>query len=416
MFLEIWRRASRFDRTRGSGTSWIMTLTHARAVDRVRSAQASSERETKAAQMGTERDVDTVVEQVESAFERRAVQRCLGTLTDLQRESITLAYYSGYTYREVGELLSTPLPTVKTRLRDGLDPAPRLPRSCPGGDPMTAPDLHLDTGAMALDALPDDERAAFVAHLDDCETCPPELAEFTETVARLAVLTAQRPPAGLKQRVLEAITTIPQLPPLTDGGRHRATDAAAEDTSEAERRRRSPTSSRCAPGIGAPRRWSRRPWWPSRCWSAVSWWPIGRPPASTAEQAQCVATAPDATVTRPTVGDVGEVRYAPSCGAATVDVTGIAAPPTGQQYQMWFIAGQTITSAGLMSPGCGLARVAHGHRPGERPVGADRDHRRADGWFGAADVRSALGGADPVLTPAAGAGIGPVAGSTGELG
>jgi len=120
VFLEIWRRASRFDANKGSATSWIMTLTHARAVDRVRSAQAATDRETKVAQASTERDVDSVVEAVESAFERRAVRRCLGTLTELQRESVTLAYYSGYTYREVAELLTAPLPTIKTRLRDGL--------------------------------------------------------------------------------------------------------------------------------------------------------------------------------------------------------------------------------------------------------------------------------------------------------
>ena len=120
VFLEIWRRASRFDRTRGSATSWILTMTHARAVDRVRSAQAATDREVRVAQASTERDVDTVVEAVEAGFERRAVQRCLGTLTDLQRESITLAYFSGYTYREVAELLTAPLPTIKTRLRDGL--------------------------------------------------------------------------------------------------------------------------------------------------------------------------------------------------------------------------------------------------------------------------------------------------------
>jgi len=120
VFLEIWRRASRFDRAKGSATSWIMTLTHARAVDRVRSAQAATDREIKVAQSSTERDVDTVVEAVESSFERRAVQRCLGTLTELQRESITLAYFSGYSYREVAELLTAPLPTIKTRLRDGL--------------------------------------------------------------------------------------------------------------------------------------------------------------------------------------------------------------------------------------------------------------------------------------------------------
>ncbi len=99
VFLEIWRRASRFDSGKGSATSWIMTLTHARAVDRVRSAQASTDREQKVAHASTEREVDSVVEAVEASFERKAVQRCLGTLTALQRESITLAYYSGYTYR-----------------------------------------------------------------------------------------------------------------------------------------------------------------------------------------------------------------------------------------------------------------------------------------------------------------------------
>lgn len=120
VFLEIWRRASRFDASRGSATSWVMTLTHARSVDRVRSAQASADRELKVAYASHEVEIDSVVEAVESAFERKAVQKCLTTLTDLQRESITLAYYSGYTYREVAELLTTPLPTIKTRLRDGM--------------------------------------------------------------------------------------------------------------------------------------------------------------------------------------------------------------------------------------------------------------------------------------------------------
>lgn len=120
VFLEIWRRASRFDASRGSATSWIMTLTHARSVDRVRSAQSSADREMKVAYATRERDIDSVVEAVESNLERKAVQKCLGTLTELQRESVNLAYYSGYTYREVAELLSAPLPTIKTRLRDGL--------------------------------------------------------------------------------------------------------------------------------------------------------------------------------------------------------------------------------------------------------------------------------------------------------
>ncbi|WP_051267380.1 ECF RNA polymerase sigma factor SigK [Nakamurella lactea] len=120
VFLEIWRRASRFDAAKGNAGSWILTLAHSRAVDRVRSAQAARDRESVVAQRSTVRDTDTVVEAVEANLERRAVRRCLGTLTDLQRESVNLAYYSGYTYAEVATLLKAPLPTVKTRMRDGL--------------------------------------------------------------------------------------------------------------------------------------------------------------------------------------------------------------------------------------------------------------------------------------------------------
>jgi RNA polymerase sigma-70 factor (ECF subfamily) len=61
-----------------------------------------------------------VAERVEQRLEQEQVRRCLSNLTELQRESVTLAYYGGYTYREVGELLEVPLGTVKTRLRDGL--------------------------------------------------------------------------------------------------------------------------------------------------------------------------------------------------------------------------------------------------------------------------------------------------------
>lgn len=61
-----------------------------------------------------------MVEQATAHLEQEQVRRCLKALTDLQREAVTLAYYGGYTYREVAELLSTALPTIKTRMRDGL--------------------------------------------------------------------------------------------------------------------------------------------------------------------------------------------------------------------------------------------------------------------------------------------------------
>lgn len=120
VFLEVWRRASRFDPARGSAVAWVLALAHSRAVDRVRSAQAASDREVRFGRANTERDVDTVSEAVEHRWERLAVRRCMSTLTELQRQSVTLAYYSGYTYPQVAELLDTALPTVKTRMRDGL--------------------------------------------------------------------------------------------------------------------------------------------------------------------------------------------------------------------------------------------------------------------------------------------------------
>lgn len=120
VFLEVWRRAARFDPARGSASSWLLALAHARAVDRVRSVQASADREVRAGLANTERDIDSVTDTVEHRLERAAVRRCLDTLTELQRQSVTLAYYSGYTYPQVATLLQAPLPTVKTRMRDGL--------------------------------------------------------------------------------------------------------------------------------------------------------------------------------------------------------------------------------------------------------------------------------------------------------
>ncbi|TQL00145.1 RNA polymerase sigma-70 factor (ECF subfamily) [Streptomyces puniciscabiei] len=129
VLLETWRSAARYDPGRGSALSWILTLAHRRAVDRVRSARAAGEREQREALRAGEPAFDQVAEEVEAGMEREWVRRCLRRLTDLQRQSVTLAYYDGYTYREVAERLSLPLGTVKTRMRDGLT---RL-RQCLGG-------------------------------------------------------------------------------------------------------------------------------------------------------------------------------------------------------------------------------------------------------------------------------------------
>ena len=116
--VEVWRSAARFDQALGSAVSWMLTIAHRRAVDRVRSEQAASDRLRKAAT--SEVAYDDVVEQATTRIERQQVRRCISNLTELQREAVLLAYYRGYTYREVSEVLDTPLPTIKTRMRDGL--------------------------------------------------------------------------------------------------------------------------------------------------------------------------------------------------------------------------------------------------------------------------------------------------------
>jgi RNA polymerase sigma-70 factor, ECF subfamily len=118
VLLEVWRAASRFDPARGSAAAWALTIAHRRAVDRVRSENAGSRREQKAAPAPAD-DVD-VAEVVAATLDHQRVRRCLDGLTDLQRESIKLAYYGGYTYPQVAKLLGVALGTVKTRIRDGL--------------------------------------------------------------------------------------------------------------------------------------------------------------------------------------------------------------------------------------------------------------------------------------------------------
>jgi RNA polymerase sigma-70 factor, ECF subfamily len=118
VLLEIWRTATRFDPAMGSAATWAMTIAHRRAIDRVRSVVAAAEREQKTADFHV--PADEVAEAVEASLDRERVRRCLGGLTEAQRESITLAYYGGYSYREVAALLGTALGTIKTRIRDGL--------------------------------------------------------------------------------------------------------------------------------------------------------------------------------------------------------------------------------------------------------------------------------------------------------
>ncbi|WP_371618948.1 ECF RNA polymerase sigma factor SigK [Streptomyces sp. NBC_00454] len=121
VLVEVWRTAGRYRADRGTVRTWVLTMAHRRAVDRVRSVQASADRERRAARLEAALpEFDEVSEAAMDHEERERVRRCLSSLTGIQRQSVTLAYYRGLTCSEVAQTLSVPLGTVKTRLRDGL--------------------------------------------------------------------------------------------------------------------------------------------------------------------------------------------------------------------------------------------------------------------------------------------------------
>ena len=119
VLLEVWRTASRFDPAKGGAATWVLTIAHRRAVDRVRSEAAAAGREQRASQVPDASDA--VADSVEATLDAELLRRCLEGLSDVQRESITLAYYGGYTYPEVAKLLEVALGTIKSRIRDGLN-------------------------------------------------------------------------------------------------------------------------------------------------------------------------------------------------------------------------------------------------------------------------------------------------------
>jgi RNA polymerase sigma-70 factor (ECF subfamily) len=120
VFLEVWQSAARFDPNKGRAIGWIMTIAHRRAVDRIRAAQASRDRDTRIGIRDLPPEFDQVAEAVEVKIEHRRVEGAMLRLSESQREAVSLAYYGGLTQTEIADRLGIPLGTVKTRLRDGM--------------------------------------------------------------------------------------------------------------------------------------------------------------------------------------------------------------------------------------------------------------------------------------------------------
>ncbi|RNM15719.1 ECF RNA polymerase sigma factor SigK [Nocardioides pocheonensis] len=120
VYLQAWRTCARYDAAKGSALSWLMTLAHRRAVDRVRAAEAASRQDTTYHQRTQVVPHDATAEAAESSMEARRVRTALAELSTIQREALELAYFGGYTHTEVATMLDLPVGTAKTRIRDGL--------------------------------------------------------------------------------------------------------------------------------------------------------------------------------------------------------------------------------------------------------------------------------------------------------
>lgn len=121
VFVEAWQLAARFDSSRGTAVTWLLTLAHRRAVDRVRASQASKNRDLREGIKDFQESYDDVEDLVVIHDETNRVLSALERLSETQRDAIRLAYFGGYTHHEVAELLKIPVGTAKTRIRDGMN-------------------------------------------------------------------------------------------------------------------------------------------------------------------------------------------------------------------------------------------------------------------------------------------------------
>jgi RNA polymerase sigma-70 factor, ECF subfamily len=120
VFLELWQTSARFDPSRGSAYAWVMTRAHHRAVDRIRTTEAWRRRDTADAARSRGVPFDVTAAAAHASLEAQTVRAALAILCPAQRQALDLAYFGGYTYNEVAQLLEIPLGTAKSRIRDGL--------------------------------------------------------------------------------------------------------------------------------------------------------------------------------------------------------------------------------------------------------------------------------------------------------
>ncbi|MEW2164699.1 anti-sigma factor [Streptomyces sp. NPDC007084] len=206
---------------------------------------------------------------------------------------------------------------------------------------MTTVDLHTLTGAYALHALADDERELFERHAEACESCSQEVRELTEAAARLGMAVTEKPAPALKENVLRSITTVRQEAPRT---------VAVPAPRRAAGRVRRPARwalAAClaaAAGLGGTAVWQH-----DRAEDARQ---QARQAERRTDEVAAVLAAPDAAsrTAKLAGGARGTVVVSKSRDQAVFVAAGMAKPPAGKVYQLWFNDAGTMRSAGLMDP------------------------------------------------------------------
>jgi RNA polymerase sigma-70 factor, ECF subfamily len=119
VFVKLWQEPNRFDGTRGSLQTLLLTQAHGRSVDMIRSHTARVQREEKVSRDHNPFAPDVDAEMM-SLIDVQRVAAAMSQITIAEREAIELAYFQGHTYRQVATLLDVPEGTIKTRIRSGL--------------------------------------------------------------------------------------------------------------------------------------------------------------------------------------------------------------------------------------------------------------------------------------------------------
>ncbi|MER5885787.1 anti-sigma factor [Streptomyces sp. NPDC001941] len=217
---------------------------------------------------------------------------------------------------------------------------------------MSAAELHTLTGAYALHALDADERAAFETHLAECSACTEEVHELSATAARLGLAMTETPAPAFKDEVLRRIATVRQDPPHVTP--EPVTTAVPAPRAGRTRRATRFALAAClaaAAGLGGVAVWQHDAARDAEDRAAQA--------RGEADALTRVLAAPDArtTVARLSGGATGTVVVSRQQNRAAFLATGLAAPPGGRVYQLWFDDGGTMRPAGLLDPARGTEAV-----------------------------------------------------------